>query len=68
MIIEDDAFSLSYDLAPPSSPTPRPPFRQQVASLSQSSCLSPVELTDGRGGEEVGEEPNKTKARKPGPL
>jgi hypothetical protein len=43
----DPAFT-SYDLAPP---TPLPPlFRQQVVSLSQSSCVSSVELTDGRGG------------------
>ncbi len=34
---------------------------QQFASLSQSSCVSPVELTDGMG---VGEEPNHTAARK----
>ncbi len=27
-----------------------PLFRQQVVSLSQSSCVSPVELTDRRGG------------------
>jgi hypothetical protein len=37
--------------------------RQQVVSLSQSSCVSPVELTDGRGGEGVGEEPNHSKLR-----
>ncbi len=43
--------------------------RQQVVSLSKSSCVSPVELTDGRGGGGgVGEEPNYTTARKPGPL
>ncbi len=29
---------------------PPPPFRQQIACLSQSSCVSPVELTTGRGG------------------
>jgi hypothetical protein len=44
--------------------------RQQVVSLSQSSCVStPVGFTDGRemrDGE--GEEPNHTTARKPGPL
>ncbi len=48
--IEDQAFSRSYDfdLAPsqPSSPL----SHQQVVSLSHSSCASPVELTDGRGG------------------
>jgi hypothetical protein len=32
--------------------------QQQVVSLSKSSGVSPVELSGGRGGEEVGEEPN----------
>ncbi len=41
------------------------PFRQQVASLSQYSCVSPVELLTVRGG---GEEPNHITARKPGRL
>ncbi len=36
-----------------------------VVSHSQS-CVSPVELTDGRGG--GGEEPNNTTPKKPGPL
>ncbi len=40
--MDDYAFSPSYDLAPLSS--------QQVVSLSRSSCVSPVELTNGRGG------------------
>jgi hypothetical protein len=32
-----------------------PPLsRQQVVALSQSSCVTPVELTDGRGGEDRG--------------
>ncbi len=45
------------------------PSRQQVVSLSQSSCVSSDELTDGRGGGGVsGEEPNHTTARKSGPL
>ncbi len=47
--IEDQAFLLSYDLAPP----PRPPSLYSTVSkrvsLSQSSCVSPVELTDGEG-------------------
>jgi hypothetical protein len=34
-----------------SSPTISPLSRQHVVSLSQSSWLSPVELTDGRAGE-----------------
>jgi hypothetical protein len=40
----------------------------QVVSLPQSSCASPVELTDGGGGKGVGEETNHTTARLPGPL
>jgi hypothetical protein len=43
-------------LAHPITP---PPFRQLVVSLS-SSCVSPVQLTDGRGEEGVGEELNHT--------
>ncbi len=42
--IEDQAFSPSYDMAPP--PTHPFPFQLDV-SLSQSSCVSPVELADG---------------------
>jgi hypothetical protein len=46
--IQDQAFSPLFHLAPPS---PLPPlYRQQAVSLSQSSCVSSVELTDGRGG------------------
>jgi hypothetical protein len=57
------AFLRLYNLAP--SPLP-----QQVVSLSRYSCVSPVELTDGREGEAVGEgaKSNHTTARKPGPL
>ncbi len=44
---ENQAFWLSYDLVPP---PPHPPLsRHEVVSLSQSSCLSPVQLTDRRG-------------------
>ncbi len=48
--IEEKAFSLSYDLAPiPLLPLshPLPLFPKQIVSLSQSSCVSPVELTYG---------------------
>jgi hypothetical protein len=31
-------------------PPPLPPPNKQVVSLFQSSCVSPVEFTDGRGG------------------
>ncbi len=41
---------------------------QQVISLSQSSCVSSVELNDGRRGKRVGEEPNHGTGRKPAPL
>ncbi len=59
--IEDQAFSLSYDLTHlPTLPTLS---SQQVVSLSQSS-VSPVELAD----ERVGEEPNHKTERKNGPL
>jgi hypothetical protein len=46
-------------------PHPLPPSSKQVFPLSQSSCVSLVELTDEKGG---GGEPNYTKAGKPGPL
>ncbi len=59
-IIKYQAFSPSYDLGPPP-----PPCRQQVISHSQSSCVSPVELTDGRGGGGVREELNHATTRKP---
>jgi hypothetical protein len=46
----------SYDSDPRLPPSPL--SRQQVVSLSQSSCVSPVELTNGRevGGDELGAE------------
>jgi hypothetical protein len=49
MIYREPAFSRSYDVAPPPTLS-----CQQVVSVSQSSCVSPVELTDGIGGEEGG--------------
>ncbi len=65
--LEDQAFLRSYDSAP--RPPPIPLSRQQVISFSQSSCVSPVELTDRRGGKGVhGQEPNHKTARKPGPI
>jgi hypothetical protein len=56
-----------YDSAPRPTP-PSLPSRQRVASLSQSSCMPSIELTDGRGGEGMGEEPNHTTSKKPGLL
>ncbi len=45
-IREDQAFSPSYDLAP--FPYPPPPL-QQVVSLSQPFCVSPVTGEEGEG-------------------
>ncbi len=47
-----------------SSPTPSPLSRRQIVSLSQPSCVSPVNRRE-MG---VGEEPNHATARKPCPL
>ncbi len=59
--MEDQAFLPSYHLAPP---TTFPLSREQVVSRSQSSCMSPVDLSDGRRGKE----PNHMTPRKRGPL
>jgi hypothetical protein len=49
LVIEDQTFLRSCDLAPPQ---PHPLLsRQQVVSLFQSFCVSPVELTVVGGGE-----------------
>jgi hypothetical protein len=45
--IEEQAFLQSYDSAYFHY---LPPPRQQLVSLSQSSCVSLVNLNDGRGG------------------
>ncbi len=55
--IEDQALSMSYNLAP--RPPSAPLSREQVVSLSQSFCVPPIELTDGGRGEE----PNHATAR-----
>jgi hypothetical protein len=62
LFIKDQAFLWSYESAPPHPLSPL--SREQVVSLSQSSHVSPVELTDGRVGEWVGEEPNHMTTRK----
>jgi hypothetical protein len=49
--MEDQALSLSCDWAPSLPPPPA----SKLPLFFQSSCVSPVELMDGRG---VGEEPN----------
>jgi hypothetical protein len=61
LFTEDQAFPLSYDLAPTLVP--------HSISLPLSFCLSPFELIEARGVEEVVEEPNhKTAKKKPSPL
>ncbi len=67
LFIEDQACSPSYDLAP--SPPLSPLSRRQDVSLSQSSSVSLVELTDGGGGGggRGWEEPNHKTTRKSGP-
>ncbi len=63
LFIEDQAFLWPYDSAP--HPPPTHLSSQQVVYLSQYSCVSPTEFTDGRGGwEVVGGKPNQTMARK----
>jgi hypothetical protein len=69
--IEDLAFSSPYDYLPHSHhlPPPPPPTRQQVISLSQYSCVSPVELIligDWREGDSLGvkRKPNLCKSFK----
>jgi hypothetical protein len=59
---EDQAFSPSFDMAPP---PPLPLSCQPAVPFSHSSFASPVELTEGEG---VREEPNHMTARKPGRL
>ncbi len=47
MIYKRLSFLAVLDIAPRPPPSPSP---KQVVSLSQSFCVSPVELTDGRRG------------------
>ncbi len=63
--IEDQAFSRSFKSAP--RPPPSLLSFRQIVSLSQSSIVSLVQLTGGRGGG-GGVEPNHATARKLGPL
>jgi hypothetical protein len=52
-LIDDQAFLPSYVLAPPTPPPP-PPLPSASRLSFSSSYVSPVEITDGRGGEGVG--------------
>ncbi len=61
--IEDQPFSPSYDLSPPPAPFPSPVSKLSLF-LSLPVCRRSVYWREGRG---VGEEPNHTTARKPGP-
>ncbi len=48
-IVEDQAILRSCDSAPRTPPS-SPLSRQQIVSLSQSSSVSLIQLTDGKGG------------------
>jgi hypothetical protein len=61
--LEDQAFLRSYDSSP-RPPLPPPPL--SVVFLSQSFCVSLVELTDGR--RRWARNQNHTTPRKHGPL
>ncbi len=58
LFIEDHAFSPPYNLAPPSAPLSHPPISKLFSIFSQFFCVSPVELTEEKEREEVGDEPN----------
>ncbi len=64
VFLEDQAFFWSYDWAP--RPPPFSPLPSATChSLSQSSYVSPIHLTDGRGGRKgLGEEPNDMTAKR----
>ncbi len=66
--IEGQAFSRSSDLAPP--PTPPPTSQLSVSSTGDTPVDWERESSCWRegGGGGIGEEPNHTTARKPGPL
>jgi hypothetical protein len=67
LIIEDQAFSPSYDFAPSPFPsTPSPPVNK-LDQRNTGRLRKKDNLLMGEG-EGVGEEPNHTKARKLGPL
>jgi hypothetical protein len=66
MIYRGPAFSQSYDLAP--RPT-HPPSPVSKLDRRQRKIKKERQLGNRRvGGKEVGEKPNHTTARKPGPL
>ena len=51
-----------------SSPTPSPPLVSKLDRRHTERLRNKRQLFDRRGGKGVGEEPNNTTARKPGPL
>ncbi len=60
--MEDQALSPSYDLAPP----PPPPLPHQLSRLAtETERERQLLMGEGRG---LGEKPNYTRVRKPGPL
>jgi hypothetical protein len=68
MIFRGSGFLLrSYDLAPP-PPLPPPLFRQLARPATHRKTEKERQLVGRRRDRGVGEEPNLTTARKPGPL
>jgi hypothetical protein len=61
--VEDQTFSVSYDLAPPPSPDSKLSLSQSSSLCRRSSLLTGEGMRDW-----VGEEVNYTTARKSGPL
>ncbi len=66
--LEDQAFSQSYDLAPHPPHFPHPLPSVCSTGHTQEDRKRERQVTHGRRGERVGEEPNHMTARKPGPL
>ncbi len=65
--IEGQAFPRSYDLAP-RPPLPPSLSHHQAGPATHRKTEKERQVADSGGGEGVGEEPNHTTARKPGPL
>jgi hypothetical protein len=64
--VDDQTFSLSHDLAPRPPPPPFPCSKLSLF-LSLRVCVAGSSLLSERGSRCMGEEPNQTTARKPGP-
>ncbi len=66
--MEDQAFSRSYDPTARLPPPPLPIARQKAQQATHGKIGKEKQAADRKGGKGVGEEPNHTTTRKPGPL